>query len=360
MKNIYFTVGPSQLYPTVIKHIASAIKKDIPSLNHRGKEFKEIYQHTENMLRNILNIPQSSYVFFVSSGHEGMERVLMNTVYKHSFHLVSGAFSEKFYNQALGLKKQPKKIEILKGAGFDFKKIKISKNTEVICITQNETSTGVAINMRDIYSLKKIAPQALIAIDVVSSVPYVTIDFAQIDMAFFSVQKGFGLPSGLGVLIVNDKAIEKAKLLKDKNAVIGSYHDFLSLHKSFLKKQTPETPNILNIYLLGKVAEDLLHHGVEKMKKETEQKAKLLYDFFDNHSLYKPFVSPEHRSPTTIVINTQGDTEKILDKLKKRGYVVSRGYGERKEDQIRIANFPAHTIRQVKAFLLLTHLSHNF
>ena len=123
MKNIYFTVGPSQLYPTVIKHIASAIKKDIPSLNHRGKEFKEIYQHTENMLRNILNIPQSSYVFFVSSGHEGMERVLMNTVYKHSFHLVSGAFSEKFYNQALGLKKQPKKIEILKGAGFDFKKI---------------------------------------------------------------------------------------------------------------------------------------------------------------------------------------------------------------------------------------------
>ena len=95
MKNVYFTVGPSQLYPTVKKHITAALKEDIPSLNHRGKEFKALYAQTDRALRKLLNIPQTHHIFFLASGHEGMERVLMNTVYKNSFHLVSGAFSEK-------------------------------------------------------------------------------------------------------------------------------------------------------------------------------------------------------------------------------------------------------------------------
>jgi phosphoserine aminotransferase len=237
------------------------------------------------------------------------------------------------------------------GTGFDFSKIKIPEHIEVICITQNETSTGVVINMNDIYVLKKKTPQTLIAIDIVSSAPYVTIDFKYIDMAFFSVQKGFGLPSGLGLLIVNNKAIKKTKLLAGKNLPIGGYHDFLSLYESVLTSQTPETPNILNIYLLGKVTQDLLAYGVEKMRKETEEKAKLLYAFFDKHPKYKPFVAKEHRSPTTLVINTKGDTEKIVTKLAKKGYAISKGYGDRNEDQIRIANFPAQTIKQVKGLL---------
>jgi len=351
MKNTYFTVGPSQLYPTVAKHVAVAMKQDVPSLNHRGKEFKEIYKHTSEMLRKLMDIPESHHIFFVASGHEGMERILMNTVHKHSFHLVSGAFSKKFYAQALALSKKPEKIEVPTGTGFDFAKIKIPKHAEVICITQNETSTGVRINMSDIYALKKRTPQALIAMDIVSSAPYVTIDFRHIDMAFFSVQKGFGLPSGLGILIVSNKAIKKTKLLAGKKMPIGGYHDFLSLHESVLTSQTPETPNILNIYLLGKVTQDLLQYGVEKMRKETEEKAKLLYDFFDKHPKYKPFVTKEHRSPTTLVIDTKGDTEKIVAKLAKKGYGVSKGYGDRNEDQIRIANFPAQTLKQVKTLL---------
>ncbi len=351
MKNVYFTVGPSQLYPTVAKHVSTAIKQDIPSLNHRGKEFKEIYRHASEMLRKLMNIPQGHHIFLVASGHEGMERILMNTVHKHSFHLVGGAFSEKFYNQALALGKKPEKIEVKPGAGLDFSKIKIPKRAEVICITQNETSTGVAISMNDIYALKKETPQVLIAIDIVSSVPYVTIDFKHIDMAFFSVQKGFGLPSGLGILIANNKAHKKTKLLASKKMPIGGYHDFLSLHEAALTSQTPETPNILNVYLLEKVVEDLLDHGVVKMRKETEEKAKLLYDYFDKHPRYQPFVVKEHRSPTTIVINTKGDTDKIVTKLAKKGYIVGKGYGKRKDDQIRIGNFPAHTLQQVKGLI---------
>ncbi|MDZ7645884.1 MAG: hypothetical protein U5K54_01185 [Cytophagales bacterium] len=43
-----------------------------------------------------------------------------------------------------------------------------------------------------------------------------------------------------------------------------------------IKNQTPETPNALAIYLLGKVVQDLLRRGIQTIRKETEYKAAIL------------------------------------------------------------------------------------
>ena len=56
MKKIYFTVGPSQVYPTFEKHLLRAVKENIPSISHRGTQFKEIFASTAEGLKKLMNM----------------------------------------------------------------------------------------------------------------------------------------------------------------------------------------------------------------------------------------------------------------------------------------------------------------
>ena len=352
MKKIFFTPGPTQLYGSIPKYINEAMKNDICSISHRGEKFEEIFQSTVSNLKVLLNVPNDFHVLFLGSATEAMERIIENCVGKNSFHLVNGAFSKRFFETALELKKSPQRIEAANGQGFDFGKVQVTENAELICFTQNETSTGVEIDMGNVYQIKRKNPEKLVAVDIVSSVPYVDVDYSLIDCAFFSVQKGFGLPAGLGVVIVNENIIEKSKFLHNNNYNIGSYHSFLSLLKYSGKSQTPETPNVLDIYLLGKICSELSKSGMDKIRRETEKKAEIMYDFFEKHSKYKPFVkNKDFQSKTVIAIDTLDDTQRIIQKLEQNGFIVGSGYKEFKDKQIRIANFPMHKEKDVRKML---------
>ncbi|MEO8210268.1 MAG: aminotransferase class V-fold PLP-dependent enzyme [bacterium] len=352
MNKIFFTPGPTHLYPEVKNYIEHALAENICSINHRSKEFMEIYKSTADSLKVLLNIPDNCNIFFLNSATECMDRIIQNTVEERSFHFVNGAFAERFYKTAIELNKKAEKIEAAYGDGFNFDKLEIKNNPEVICITQNETSTGVAINPENIYKLKDLYPAALLAVDIVTSAPYVNLDYNKIDTAFFSVQKGFGLPAGLGVLIVNDKCLDKTRAMKNKNLSIGSYHNFISLYDNAIKYQTTETPNMLGIYLLGKVCEYLNMYGIDKVRRETEEKANLLYNFFDEHNSCKPFVkNKSDRSKTIIEIDVGGKQNEFKKALADIGILVGSGYGKLNETHIRIANFPMHRIEDVKKII---------
>lgn len=352
MKKIFFTPGPTQLYESVPEYIKEAIHNNICSISHRSKEFEQIFQNAVSGLKKLLAVPNDSHIFFLGSATEAMERIIENCVAKHSFHFIDGEFSKRFFETAVELKKFPQKFEAAIGDGFDFGIVAIDENAELICFTQNETSTGIAVNPEDIYRIKKEHPDKIVAVDIVSSVPYVNIDYRLVDCAFFSVQKGFGLPAGLGIVIVNENAIKKSQYLQEKGYSIGSYHSFLSLLKSAQKNQTPETPNVLGIYLLGKVCDELNEIGTDRIRSDTEKKASLIYDFFDAHKKFKPFVKNKNfRSKTVIAIDTLEDTQKIKQRLAENGIVVGSGYKELKDKQIRIANFPMHKMEDVEGML---------
>lgn len=353
MKKIYFTVGPSEVYPTLYKHLEKAIKRDIPSLSHRGSEFKELFKNTTTGLKKLLNIPAPFKIFFVSSALEGMERIIQGCCERVSFHIITGSFGKSWVNYASQLGKIAKTYTI-ENTVTEISDLEIPKEAEIICITQNDTSTGFWFPVSQIVKLKKKYPEKLIAVDIVSSVPYVNIDFKYIDIAFFSVQKGFGLPAGLGVIIVNPKVLQKTQTLLNKKVITGSYHSFKNMAEKAAKFQTPETPNVLNIYLLNYVIKDMLKEGIEKIRKDTDQKADTLYSFFENYTKFKPFIKhPQFRSVTTITIDVKGQSEKIRKKLVKSGYIIGAGYGANKQNHIRIANFPAHKLRAVKKLIKL-------
>jgi len=350
MKKVFHTVGPTQLYPLVRDEMMKALDENVLSLSHRSKEFMEIYRGTVDGIRKLLGVPASYKIFFLSSGTECMERIIENLVERKSFHFVNGSFSKRFYTTAKELGKDAEKVEAEYGRSFDFEGVRVPDDAELICLTQNETSTGVALDMEAIYKLKERYPDKLIALDIVTGAPYIKIDFDKVDCVFFSVQKGFGLPGGLGVLMVNDKCLTKADDIQANGISTGSYHSFPTLASNAEKDQTAITPNVMNIYLLGKVCEYLNGIGIENIRKETEEKAELLYGVLDTSDKLKPFVKDaKDRSMTTIVIEVpEGDAAGIREKLSNEGIIVSTGYKEYKDKQIRVGNFPMHTREDIE------------
>jgi phosphoserine aminotransferase len=343
---VNFTPGPSQLYFTAADHVRQAFKENIPSLSHRSKSFEKISFEATNGLRELLGIPSSHFIFFTSSATEIWERVIQNLVHQKSSHLINGSFSKRFYEISLQLNKAAEKIEVKEGQGFS-QTVNFSEDTELIAITHNETSTGVSLPLDFIHGFREKYPNALIAVDAVSSLPYPKFDFTKIDSLFFSVQKGFGLPAGLGVWIVNEACVNKAEQLLTKGISIGSYHTIPALKSFAEKNQTPETPNVLGIYLLSKVVEDFLRRGVETLRRETEYKAAILYQALNEHKLLNTFVSDKSfQSKTVIVADCQSHTERLVSFLNERGLAPGDGYGPSKKTQLRFANFPAHSKEQ--------------
>ncbi len=344
----YFTAGPSQVAPTVAGYIRDAMEEDICSISHRSKDFERIRKGAADSLKKLLSIPEGFHIFFLGSATEAMERLIQNCVKKKSFHLVNGAFSKKFFSISKDLGRSPEKIEVGFGEGFKFP-ISVPDDSEMVCVTHTETSTGVMVPEKDIASIKIANPKVILAVDMVSSAPNSDLDYSKVDAAFFSVQKGFGLPAGLGVLIVNDRCIEKSLELQ-KEMSIGSYHSLPSLLAKEKKDQTPETPNVLGIYLLWKMCEEMLEKGIDNLRKETEIRAGMIYDKLQKR--YSLFVKDAAiRAPTMIVVNTPDGSAQLIEKLKEKGYLIGSGYGEYKDKQVRIANYTNFRLRDVEGLV---------
>jgi phosphoserine aminotransferase len=289
--NVNFTPGPSQLFYTVEDHVRQAFKNGIPSLSHRSKEFESIYAAVKGGLQELLGIPPDFHIFFTGSATEIWERSVQNLVEKNSAHFVNGAFSKRYFEIAGQLGKTTHKVESPFGSGFT-DSVTLAGNTELIALTHNETSTGVSLPMSFVNSFK-------------------------------------------------------AEKISKAGGPIGTYHSLPTLLANEKKNQTPETPNVLGIYLLSKVIQDFNRRGIQIIRKETEYKAAILYQAFEVHGLAKPFVQDKaHRSQTVIVAECGDNTQKIAEHLAKVGLHAGEGYGEKKKSQLRFANFPTHSKEQ--------------
>ncbi|MTI19969.1 aminotransferase class V-fold PLP-dependent enzyme, partial [Fulvivirga sp. RKSG066] len=334
---------------TVEGHLKQALKDNIPSISHRSKAFESIYSTAVSNLKSLLGLGDDHHVLFTSSATEIWERIGQNLISHESYHLVNGAFSSRFQQTIAQLGKNAMSTEVNEGAVVDIEKLLIPETTELISFTQNETSTGASQPLEDIYKIREAFKDQLIAVDMVSAAPAVTIDYNKIDTAYFSVQKCFGLPAGLGVWIINNKCIEKAESILNQGGSIGSYHSIPVMLEKAVKNQTPETPNVLNLYLLAKVTGDMLNKGLDQIIRETNYKSAVLYQAFEQASYLTPLVeNPVHRSKTTPVAVSSVDSSKIIADFEKIGLILGAGYGKNKSKHIRIANFPTHSKEHIE------------
>ena len=353
---IFFTPGPTQLFYTYQDHLKEALKNDVPSISHRSKAFQQIFAQTREALKTLLGLKEDQEILFTSSANEIWERIIQNLVVSRSHHFVNGAFAEKFYEFAQAYQKKPTITRTNNGLSFQY--LEVPSDSELIAATLNETSNGFSFTPEKVYELKRQNPDKILAVDGVSALPSIPLDFEFIDTAFFSVQKCFGMPAGLGIWIVNKKCLDVANQLKKDGIVTGSYHALDSLWKYAQKDQTPETPNALSIFILGKIVQDMITRGIQNIRNETTYKSAILYDMLEKHGSLSPFIKEKaYRSKTVIVAQTK-DNMSIINECEKRGWILGKGYGDHKVDQIRIANFPMHSKEQMEQLVdFLTNIN---
>lgn len=333
---ISFYPGPSKLTDHIEQYLADAVKSGILSINHRQEEFVRLVEATVLGLKEYLKVPKEYEVYFVNSATECWYIIGNSIVDDSVAHLYNGDFGKKWsdVDKNLGHNTLDIRFDINKEIPTQF-----IQDVSLICLTHCETSNGTILSDNSLSLLRKNNSEALIALDATSSMGGVRIDFTNIDLCFASVQKCFGLPSGLGILICSPRAVKRATELNRNNY----FHHLKHLHEKALLFQTCNTPNMLGIYLLNRVlkARTELNHVENALQKN----ARLIYQFFDDYKNgFQLLVRNESaRSPT--VVTVLGDPSKInqikLD-AKSNGIILGNGYGEWAKNTFRIANFPAH------------------
>ena len=199
-----------------------------------------------------MNIPKDYTVFFTSSATECWEIIAQSVVQEKSFHIYNGAFGQKWFDYSKRLHPEAAAYSFSFNDKIDPKKLVIGQGYGAICLTQNETSNGTQVTNAILRSLKKISSDSLIAVDATSSMAGIKLDFNAADIWFASVQKCFGLPAGLGLLVCSPRAIQ----LTNKVAERSHYNSITFMSEMMAKWQTPFTPNVLGIYLLMRVLEE--------------------------------------------------------------------------------------------------------
>jgi len=334
-----FYPGPAKVYPEVREYLTQAYDEGILSIPHRSDRFVQLTKNLVPLLRKKLNIPQDYYIYFVSSATECWEIIAQSLTRLKSYHLYNGSFGEKWFDYAKKIK--PKAA----GAKWDLNEelsvpdSTVDADAELICITQNETSNGTQIKESTILNLFNRYRDQLIAVDATSSLGGMALKYIKADIWFGSVQKCFGLPAGLGIMVCSPRTIFRAKEINEK----GHYNSLVTLYEKMLNHQTSITPNVLDIYLLHRVMEE--RDPVKTLDHQLVKRSQELYTFFEEFTDFNLLVTnPEVRSATVIAIEGK---EKFIDEVKKNALrhniMLGNGYGPWAKNTFRIANFPAHT-----------------
>jgi len=333
-----FNPGPAAVYPAVRQYLTDAFDEGWLSAPHRSEKVTALVRQTVADFKTKLNVPQDYTVLFTGSATESWEILTQSLTPRRSFHLYNGDFGEKWFKYAKALRPDSTGLtfgldEVPNVASLPF----APDDTDLVCITQNETSTATQLREGFILNLYNRLGGALLAVDATSSLAGLNLKYIKADVWFGSVQKCFGLPAGLGVLILSPRAVALAKLVNDR----AHYNGLPAMLSQMLNYQTNFTPNVLGIYLLSRVLAD--REPIKAVHQHLADRAQKLYDFFEQATPLKPFVTnPETRSTT--VIGLAGDAaliEEIKAKAREAGLQLGSGYGPLKSTTIRIANFPA-------------------
>jgi len=336
---ITFAPGPSKVYDALPLYLQDACAEGILSANHRSAVFMNLYRETEQLFREKLDLPVDYTLLFTSSATESWEIISQSLVEQSSYHLYSGSFGKKWleYAQYILPATQGQKLGANESLPVD--QLQLGSDVDLIAVTQNETANASQVPMSVLKALGQRYPEKMIAVDTTSSMGGIALDFSLADVWYASVQKCFGLPAGLGILLLSGKAKEKVARKGEK----GRYNSLSFMLENASSYQTHYTPNVLGIYLLNRVLQAM--EPIAQVDVRLRARMAALEEVVKQSATFDLLVDNSATRSTT-VLAVSGKEEAIVAVKKaaeKEGMQLGGGYGPLKSTSFRIANFPAIT-----------------
>ena len=336
---ITFAPGPSKVYDALPKYLQDAYAQGILSANHRSAVFMDLYRETEQLFRDKLQVSADFTLLFTSSATESWEIISQSLVEHSSYHLYSGSFGKKWLEYAQYIIPTTQGHKLWANESIPVDHLQLGPEVDLIAVTQNETANASQVPMSVLKALGARYPEKMIAVDTTSSMGGIALDFSLADVWYASVQKCFGLPAGLGILLLSGKA--KAKVARKGEK--GRYNSLSFMLENAASYQTHYTPNVLGIYLLFRVLQDM--DPIAKVDTRLRQRMEALEQTISQSTVFQLLVdNPATRSTTVAAISGEEQAIVAIKKAaEKEGMQLGGGYGPLKSSSFRIANFPAIT-----------------
>lgn len=336
-----FGCGPSKVRPAAVEALAAEAGGFLGT-SHRQAGVKSVVGRVRAGLAELFSFPDGYEVLLGNGGTTSFwDAAACSLIARRSRHLSFGEFSSKFAAvvEAAPHLESPDVVTSVPGTHPE---VEARAGVDLYALTHNETSTGVAMEVR---RPSGVDPGALVAVDATSAAGGMRVDPTQFDVYYFAPQKCFASDGGLWLALCSPAAVTRIEALDRSDRWVPPTLDLRIALENSRADQTYNTPALATLFLLLQQVEWLLESGgLEWAASRCDRSAQHLYGWAEASAYAQPFVAkPDDRSPVvgTIDFDPSVDAGTVSKVLRANGIVDTESYRKLGRNQVRIALFPA-------------------
>jgi phosphoserine aminotransferase len=344
-----FGSGPSKVRRDQVDSLAGVATTYLGT-SHRQSTVRSQVGRLRAGLTELFRLPDGHEVVLSNGGTTSFwDAATFGLVRQRSQHLAFGEFGSKFAAAVasapfLGA---PTVIESEPGDAPEFS---AETGVDVYASPHNETSTGVAVEVRRVAAADD---GALMLWDATSAAGGLPVDLAEVDVYYFAPQKSFGSDGGLWVALMSPAALARIEELRSADRWVPPSLDLSIAVEQSRLEQTYNTPALATIWLMAEQVDWFLANGgLDWCVKRTAESSAILYGWAETSAFATPYVvDPAKRSQVVGTIDFVDDVDAaaVAAVLRANGIVDVEPYRKLGRNQLRVAMFPAIEPTDVQA-----------
>ena len=334
-----FGCGPSKVRPEQVAALTAANGR-ILGTSHRQAPVKQLVGSVRDGLSTLFGLPRDWEIVLGNGGSTVFWDVAtFGLVRERSQHYVFGEFSSKFAEATTAAPHLAQPVVVRGDPGAHPPIGPTAEGCDVVALTHNETSTGVAMHLT-----RPEGGDPLVLVDATSAaggLPWVP---DEVDVYYFAPQKCFAGDGGLWLAACSPAALERIREIGRSGRWCPASLDLNIALENSVANQTYNTPALATLVLLDEQVQWMLANGgLDWCVARSRESAAHLYSWAETSSYTAPFVTdPMHRSAVVGTIDVTGvDAADINTALRANGIVDTDSYRKLGRNQLRIGMFPA-------------------
>lgn len=342
--------GPTALPPAVIAAMAQQ------PMSHRSTAFRELFTDVTTRLARLVNAT-SPALLLTCSGSGGLEAGIASLVAEKSRVLVltAGHYGDLLVKITRCYTAEVTVLTFAPGGTFDRESIAQQlqyADYDVVLLTHSESATAVYHPIQQVIATVRAFSDALILLDVVSSLGATAIDMPLwgADVMVGATQKGLMTPPGLAVLFLS----ERAQRLIESHPAPWSYLSLRPWLEAARQHAVPFTPAV-NVFQGLQTALRLIEdEGGERRYQRHRQAAERCRNFFsaDDETACFAHAAVASHSMTAFQLPAGASAIAVKEQLEAtHNTAVSTGLGALSDRLIRIGHMGWFTLAEVDAAL---------
>jgi len=334
-----FGCGPSKIRPEQALALAKA-NSNLLGSSHRQPPVKNLVGRVRSGLAELFSLPDGWEIVLGNGGSTMFWDVAtFGLIEQCSQHYVFGEFSTKFFEAAKNAPHLSDPVIVRSAPGSHPAIDSTRDGVDVVALTHNETSTGVAMDLR------RPSGDALVVVDATSAAGGLPWSPSEVDVYYFAPQKCFASDGGLWLAACSPAAIERIRSIKASSRWMPTSLDLGIALDNSLANQTYNTPALATLVLLDEQLRWMLDNGgLEWCVQRCQVSSTILYEWATSSSYATPFVAdPAQRSAVvgTIDLDERVRADDVCAALRANGIVDTDSYRKLGRNQLRVGMFPA-------------------